>query len=347
MSQPTAKRDRPHRATFWKIACLLVTYLCVYLVWDNYLKAAWQDPRNRPKTYGYIGEDNHGNEILEFSDEPMAKERVDFKAAEATVFSQHGEDGVVAKVFEHIEPTSRFCVEFGGGDGVQFSNVRNLIVNHGWGCLLIEGDEEKSAASATNYAAYPNVKSVHKWVYPGNLETIFEDNGVPVDLDFLVIDIDSNDYWCWKALHKYRPKLVMIECNGLWAPPAKVVVEYNPFNYWDGGQFFGASLQALYELGKEKGYELVYMNSYGVNAFFVDKKYFARFGIRDNRPSRLYVPHMGSYSVPPEIILQGFDETGRFVETPAIEGWDRNLKPLHWDEMTVEKVMRVEIPGAW
>ena len=55
-------------------------------------------------------------------------------------------------------------------------------------------------------------------------------------------------------------------------------------NYWDGSQYIGASLQSLYELGKRKGYELVYTMSWGPNAFFVDAKYFDRFGVSDNSP---------------------------------------------------------------
>ena len=49
-------------------------------------------------------------------------------------------------------------------------------------------------------------------------------------------------------------------------------------------------IQSLYELAKKKGYELVYCEKAGVNLFFVDKKYYKKFGIKDNSPAKLYNP---------------------------------------------------------
>jgi hypothetical protein len=65
---------------------------------------------------------------------------VDLQAAERCVFSQFGEDGVIEKIFEIIEPGPKFCVEFGAYDGIINSNMRNLIVNHGWNSFQFEGD---------------------------------------------------------------------------------------------------------------------------------------------------------------------------------------------------------------
>lgn len=338
--------DTPPRnkATGWSIICLLLILLSAFLAWEAYVKENWREMARHLPSHAYIGEDKEGREILEYTDEPFAATRVDFKQAEASVFSQSGEDGVLQKIFELIEPSNKYAVEFGGGDGVKNSNVRNLIINKGWSCLLIEGDEELSAQSARNYAGYPKATSLHKWVYPGNLETIFEDHQLPRDLDLLVIDIDSNDYWCWKAMHRFRPKVVMIECNGIWAPPVRFVVDYSPFNYWDYSNFYGASLQSLYELGKEKGYELLYMNQYGINAFFVDKKYFARFGIRENRPCVLYRPYMGLTYITQDLARECFDTNGHFLPIPGWTNWEKNLQPLTWSAMTVEKIVRFD-PG--
>lgn len=46
-------------------------------------------------------------------------------------------------------------------------------------------------------------------------------------------------------------------------------MEYDPVHMWDGGISFGASLEALAELGAALGYGLVATDSRGVNAFFV------------------------------------------------------------------------------
>jgi hypothetical protein len=213
---------------------------------------------------------------------------VDLRSAEGNVFSQSGEDGVLQAIFSIIEPTSKYSVEFGCGDGVTLSNTRNLLINHGWSGLMMDGDHAKIEAARKSYEKLPRVKVVEAWVYPGNIETLFEQNGVPADVDLVSIDIDSNDYYIWRVMHEYRPKVVVIEYNAGFPPPKKAVVAFHPLNYWDGSDYFGASIQSLYELGKKKGYELIYASALGLNLYFVDKQYFARFGIRDNSPAKLY-----------------------------------------------------------
>jgi hypothetical protein len=214
---------------------------------------------------------------------------VDLEQHERSVFSQGGEDGVIEKIFQIIEPTTRFAVEFGAGDGVQGSNVRNLFLQ-GWRGFQIEGNPKHFRELQQNYGGLPQVKNLLAWVWPGNIEFLFETNGVPEDLDFLVIDIDSNDYWVWKVIHAFRPKVVQIEYNAAFAPPQRAVVEYHPMNHPDSTDYYGASIQSLYELGKRKGYELIYCTKSGINLFFVDKIYYDRFEIADNSPAKLYRP---------------------------------------------------------
>ena len=215
---------------------------------------------------------------------------VDLAGSERTVFSQFGEDGVIERIFQVIEPTHKFAVEFGAYDGIHNSNTRNLVVNHGWGALMIEGDPKRASELKTNYAKTERVKAVEAWVYPGNIETLFEDHGVPKDLDLLVIDIDSNDYWVWRAIQSFRPKVVQLEANQEFPPPQLMVIAFHPMNFWDGSDYHGASLQSYYNLAKKKGYELIYHCQRGTNFFMVDKQYYDRFGISDNSPVKLYSP---------------------------------------------------------
>jgi hypothetical protein len=220
---------------------------------------------------------------------------VDFEAAEAQVYSQGGEDGVIAKLFEVIEPTSRYAVEFGAADGLHGSNVRRLY-EQGWSGLQIEGDPSQYKALLENMKDFPKVKNLRGWVWPGNIEHIFDQVDAPKDMDLLVIDIDSNDYWVWKVIHDYRPKVVQVEFNAAFAPPQLAVIRYHPMNYPDSTDFYGASIQSFYELAKRKGYELVYCEKNAVNLFFVDAKYFDRFGIEDNSPAALYRPPSFGYA---------------------------------------------------
>jgi hypothetical protein len=51
-------------------------------------------------------------------------------------------------------------------------------------------------------------------VKPVNVNELFIKYGIKNEFDFLSIDIDSNDYWVWKALdNKYRPRVVSVEFN--------------------------------------------------------------------------------------------------------------------------------------
>ncbi len=153
-------------------------------------------------------------------------EEIDLTQYERTVYSQFGEDGVVEKIFEIIKPTHKFAVEFGASDGVRNNNMRRLVLEDGWGGLQIEGDKDKARELALNYEKYPKVQALQAWIYPGNIEILFEENGVPNDFDYMVIDIDSNDYYVWRAIHDFRPKVVQIEYNGAFPPPELAVVTF-------------------------------------------------------------------------------------------------------------------------
>lgn len=332
-----------HSIRFWQWMTLALTCLIAYFLWQTKIHPGWLEIRRTSPSHAYVSEDRDGKLFLEYAEDAFSTEKVDFEAAEVGIFSQSGEDGVIAKIFERIEPTNKYAVEFGGGTQINNSNVRHLFADLGWKGLLLEGDEKLVKASQEVYADNPNVTSLHQWVYPGNIETIFEDNQVPRDLDLLVIDIDSNDYWCWRALQDYRPKVLLIEVNGLWKPPIRFVIEYNPFAYWDYGDIYGASLQSLYELGKKKGYELLYMTKNGVNAFFVEKKYFARFGIRDNRPSVIYRAHLGTMAIDQNTGQYLFDEQGHPLPYPSLLRWKVNLPPWTWEKMTIEKKVRFDL----
>jgi hypothetical protein len=102
-----------------------------------------------------------------------------------------------------------------------------------------------------------------------NIATIFDSHRVPDEFDLLSIDIDGNDYWVWRALRRFRPRVVVIEYNAAYAPPKRWVMAYNVDHRWDETTYYGASLTSLEFLGAELGYALVATDDAGVNAFFV------------------------------------------------------------------------------
>lgn len=104
---------------------------------------------------------------------------------------------------------------------------------------------------------------------------------MPKSFDLLSIDIDFNDYWVWKSIVDYSPRVVVIEFNSSIPPNESKVVPYDPNAQWDGTNFFGASLLALKHLGLEKGYTLVGCDSNGVNAFFCKSDLISNIKIKD------------------------------------------------------------------
>ena len=185
-------------------------------------------------------------------------EEIDLSLYEKTLYSQNGEDGVLAKIFQVIEPHSKFCVEFGGFDGITGSNTY-LLRLQGWQCVQFDRAYE-----------IPKYNLHKEFITAETINQIFEKHAVPHDLDLLSIDIDYNDFYVWQAIDpKYRPAVVVIEYNATHLPDEDKVVKYRPYYVGDDTNYYGASLLSLYRLGRSKGYSLVYAEANGVNLFFV------------------------------------------------------------------------------
>ncbi len=183
----------------------------------------------------------------------------DLRRQERQVHSQGGEDGVLQHVFECIGTTNRYFVEFGAWDGRYVSNTAHLRLDHGWSGLLLEGDSEHVSDIVRQ-----------EFVTAENVNTLFAKYEVPGVFDLLSIDIDGNEYWVWKALDRYRPRVVVIEYNVFFGIDVSKSMPYEATHRWDNTMFHGASLAALRKLGREKRYTLLHTESYAPNAFFVD-----------------------------------------------------------------------------
>ena len=185
---------------------------------------------------------------------PLAKQ---LEQAEKQVFSQHGEDGILEYLFSKIPVINPLVIEFGAYDGEYMSNSRNLIVHHNWRALLIEADERFYKTLQSRYQDHPRVTTLKSLVTPSNINTLFSNHAVPKDFDVLSIDIDSIDYYVWQALTAFTPKVVIIEYNPSIAPDVEYVVDVDKASIYGGTAREGASLLALYKLGKQKGYEFI------------------------------------------------------------------------------------------
>jgi hypothetical protein len=186
------------------------------------------------------------------------------------VYSQHDEDGIIQEIFRRIGASSRTFIEFGVETGVECNTAKLLI--EGWRGLWIEANPQACTAITSNFAEFLNDKRLtlrQSLVTAENINALMERAGFKGETDLLSIDIDFNDYWVWKAIDVVNPRAVVVEYNAGLRPPLSLTVPYQSNRAGDGTNFFGASLEALVRLGREKGYRIVGCNISGSNAFFV------------------------------------------------------------------------------
>lgn len=199
------------------------------------------------------------------------------------VTSQAGEDGVITAVLERLSIEKGWCVEFGAWDGKYHSNTWNLVHKKGWKAVYIEANQGAFAQLVENSAGLQDVHCLNEFIEiegPSSLDALLARTPIPKDFDFLVIDIDSNDWHIWKSLIGYRPKVVMIEFSEFC--PADIFYVKDPVAPGPSS----ASLTAVCELGKQKGYVLIAV--IGGNAIFVLNELSNQFEIRDNSPDGMF-----------------------------------------------------------
>lgn len=187
------------------------------------------------------------------------------------VYSQRDEDGLIEEIFNRIGVTDRFFVEFGAGDGLE--NCTAYCLLKGWSGAWIDGNAACYEQIVKNFGFLIEQKRLHakySFITAENIQALFQELGVPAEFDLLSIDLDRNDYWIWKAITRYKPRVVAIEYNAAFNQGVACTVPYNATGTWDQRtNYFGASLKALEYLGREKGYCLVGCTYAGVTAFFV------------------------------------------------------------------------------
>ncbi|OLF10231.1 hypothetical protein BLA60_17500 [Actinophytocola xinjiangensis] len=232
-------------------------------------------------------------------------------AYEYQLFSQNGEDGVLAEILRRVGVGGRWFVEFGVESGRE-GNCVALADIGGWHGLFMEADGAANHLLHQKYRWHDRVTTLHATVTPERVGELFALGGVPPEPDVVSIDIDGGDYWVWRALTGYRPRVVVIEYNAA-LPPHERLVQPPEAGPWSGTEYFGASLGALSALGEEKGYRLVHCELAGANAFFV------RTDLAGPFPPPHQVQRRG-----PNYFLTSYghpaDDTGREYVTPEQEG---------------------------
>lgn len=171
-----------------------------------------------------------------------------FEKYERKVYSQNGEDGVLEKLVNDLELGKKFVVEINTSG--KFYDAMNLTANLKWNGICFSAVTDFEKVNRDCAAHYANI---------------------------LIIDVDGLDFYFWREFTApILPEVIMIEYNSSLGLADKVM-PYDARYFWDGSDYFGASITALNHLGKDKGYKLLYADLTGSNLFFVRNEHANKF----------------------------------------------------------------------
>lgn len=233
---------------------------------------------------------------------------------EFRVFSQWGEDGIIEWLVKHVPAPTTF-IEF-GVDTFQEANCRFLMLNRNWRGLVMDGSERNMTAMRSEDLYWRHdVTARPAFITAENIDALLREQGFEGPAGVVSIDIDGNDYWVWKAMKAVQPAILICEYNPILGDTTPVVVPYDPafdrLKAHYSGLYFGASITALRELGRNLGYEFVGTNSNGINAFFVRRDLAA--------PVLALIEEARAY---PSVHRNSFDRQGQLTFARGMERFD-------------------------
>lgn len=199
-----------------------------------------------------------------------------YRDAEFKIFSQFGDDGIIQFLIKKLNISVEKFVEFGVED-YRESNTRFLLMHNDWQGLVIDGSKSQVELIKNDPMYWRHdLTAVHSFITAENINQILLDNNFKGKVGILSIDIDGNDYWVWQAITVVDADIVIVEYNGIFGSERAITVPYKPdfdrVSAHYSGLYFGASLQALCELGSKKGYAFIGSNRAGNNAYFLKKE---------------------------------------------------------------------------
>jgi hypothetical protein len=178
----------------------------------------------------------------------------DLERFRRNIYSQNGEDGVLAEIGRRLRWVGAgwFC-EFGAWDGRYGSNCYALL-RQGWDGVMIEGDPDRFVRLQQLARKWPQLIAIERFIEPdpshkSSLDHVLGETPVPHDFEVLSVDIDGADYQVWQGLTRYRPQVVVIEIESSLLPGARQIHD-------EAGATM-TSFTSMLELGRAKGYSLV------------------------------------------------------------------------------------------
>jgi len=195
---------------------------------------------------------------------------------EFKIFSQWGEDGIIQKLISSIEIKNKTFIEFGVEDFSE-SNCRFLMMNNLWRGFVVDSSRKNIARlKMSHYYWKYDLTAIAEFLTCENINEVLDRSAFDPDVGLLSIDVDGNDFHIFKAITKFRPRILVIEFNSVFGCELKITVPYHKEFIRTAAHYsnlyFGASLPAITTLANEKGYALVGTNSSNCNAFYVRRE---------------------------------------------------------------------------
>jgi hypothetical protein len=201
-----------------------------------------------------------------------------------SVFSGNGQDGILLYLLTMLGIKHYTIIDIGCGNGIN-GNSANLIINHGFYSLLIDGDQA-SIERGTNFYSklgllYNNPPNfIHAFLNKENINLIIssalsKDQEREIGIDVLSIDIDSIDLYILDSISCILPRIIVLEFNNAWGPQDSKSVPYQDgfTREWVNGLLYGsASLAAFNKILKVKGYRLIGCDPSGFDAYFIRER---------------------------------------------------------------------------
>lgn len=208
----------------------------------------------------------------------------------------YGEDGVILKIFETIQPSvNPLIIEFGETRSLG-TTTRSFRIKYKSKAIYFTGnlsfkstilnilDILKITFNKFNlmYLKFLFNLPFKYFVTPNNIIDLFNQKRVN-HIDILTIDIDSYDYFITKKIleNSFKPKLLILEYN--YSLGYKNSITF-PFPVPDGmssnKRAFGASYNALFNLASKYNYKLIHISGF-CNLFFIREEYKDLFTLPD------------------------------------------------------------------
>ena len=184
-------------------------------------------------------------------------------------YSQGHQDGILREIFGRIGVTNKVSVEFGFGYAAPgLSGTKLIDANSGLNTRLLQAQGWNSIYfDAVLSDAVAGIKKAV--LTEDNIVGHFKAAGVPNDVDYVSIDVDSVDVWLLHGLLSggYRPRVLSVEFNPNFMLDQQIACE-RTWHEWTQRSVYGASLGAINALAEKFNYRVVHVMNI-LDVFFV------------------------------------------------------------------------------